>query len=811
MHKLKILGFVILLFLLTNSLLFSQDFKNIKGNIVFFGVSGIEYSPKSKILSLINQNRNRLLTNILVVNMVKELYALGLFDDIQVTAESVGENQVKLNFHFVEKGRIDSISFQGNSKLSEKKLLEAIQTKQFDFIDEVKIQIDIKRIIQAYIQEGYSKVKVLYRWEKEKNKRNLVFQILESRRSYLTKIKIKGSKYFLPIDLERKMQSSEIDCFSWVNQSGRFDEQKISTDLQIISQAYFRDGFIDVEISKPKIIFIISAEFTTVEISFDVKEGKQYFINTIEVQSLDEDQNLLLPKEEILEKIKLKTGDPYNIIQQGSDRSAVNSIYQDLGYAFSVVQVKRNIDRENQLVDLLFEVQKREKIYINRIEFYGNRETRDNILRRELTIYDGELFNGQKIRKSLSKIGGLGYFVPQVGVRYSSQLSAAGNEANYNIQLQEAQTGSISGGLSYSTSAGLGINFSISKSNFLGTGRRIALNIDKQENTHSGRISFTEPYFWGSKWRSTTSLNTSFEDKDANNKDYDTNTEGWSQGFSYPIWPRWSLGLSYAFSQTRYSEFTATPFDNTESHALTNSWSYSTVNHPQFPSDGASSSLSVTEAGGALGGNANYRRATYEFKFFQSLPSFPRIIFYYRFRARKLAQNTDERIPTGSRFLLGGTNSIRGFESSEIRGPASPVEQPPEFSVRLLCSGRIADACTTINNTNPLTTDDRAFYNNHIYGNEELLNNFEILFPLTREGYRIRGVIFYDAGNVFAEDRVYDIVGIEKDYTYLRQSYGTGIRMITPLGILKFEYGTKINPKPSESPGKFEFTIGSLF
>ena len=376
------------------------------------------------------------------------------------------------------------------------------------------------------------------------------------------------------------MQSSEIDCFSWVNQSGRFDEQKISTDLQIISQAYFRDGFIEVEVSKPKIVFIISADFTTVEISFDVKEGKQYFVNNIEVRSLDEDRDLLLPKEEILEKIKLKPEDPYNIIQQGSDRSAVNSIYQDLGYAFSVVQVKRNIDRENQLVDLLFEVQKREKIYINRIEFYGNRETRDNILRRELTIYDGELFNGQKIRNSLSKIGGLGYFVPQVGVRYSSQLSAAGNEANYNIQLQEAQTGSISGGLSYSTSAGLGVNFSVSKSNFLGTGRRIALNLDKQENTYSGisftepfttslntsfedkdannrdydtntegwsqgfsypgSISFTEPYFWGSKWRSTTSLNTSFEDKDANNRDYDTNTEGWSHIFLSDMVPRWS-------------------------------------------------------------------------------------------------------------------------------------------------------------------------------------------------------------------------------------------------------------------------------
>ena len=494
--KLKILGLVPCFFLFTVSFLLAQNLRNIKGDITSFSVSGIEYSPKSKIISLINLNKGRALSDILVVNIIKELYALNLFENIQVNAESVGVNQVKLHFQFVEKNRIDSIRFEGNNKISEKKFMdEIIQTRQFDFIDEVQIQIDIKRIVQAYIQEGYSKAKVLYRLEKEKNKTNLIFQVLENNRSYLTKIKIKGSKHFLPIDLERKMQSSEIDCFSWVNQSGRFDEQKISTDLQIITQAYFQDGFIEVEISTPKVVFIISPEFTTVEVSFDVEEGSQYFVNNIEVRSLDEDRDLILPEKEILEKIKLKPEEPYNIIQQGSDRSIVNSIYQDLGYAFSSVEIKRNIDRENKIVDLLFEVQKREKVYINRIEFYGNRETKDEIIRRELTIYDGELFNGKKIRESLAKIRGLGYFVPQVGVRTSSQLSESGNEANYNFQLQEAQTGSISGGLSYSTSAGLGVNFSVSKSNFLGTGRRIAFNLDKQENTNSGNISFTELTF----------------------------------------------------------------------------------------------------------------------------------------------------------------------------------------------------------------------------------------------------------------------------------------------------------------------------
>ena len=100
----------------------------------------------------------------------------------------------------------------------------------------------------------------------------------------------------------------------------------------------------------------------------------------------------------------------------------INTINYASKSSVKALEIKRNIDRENKIVDLLFEVQKREKVYINRIEFYGNRETKDEIIRRELTIYDGELFNGKKIRESLAKIRGLGYFVPQVGVRTSSHF-----------------------------------------------------------------------------------------------------------------------------------------------------------------------------------------------------------------------------------------------------------------------------------------------------------------------------------------------------------------------------------------------------
>ena len=119
-----------------------RDLRNIKGDITSFSVSGIEYSPKSKIISLINLNKGRALSDILVVNIIKELYALNLFENIQVNAESVGVNQVKLHFQFVEKNRIDSIRFEGNNKISEKKFMDLsfIQTRQFEVVTKYKFK-----------------------------------------------------------------------------------------------------------------------------------------------------------------------------------------------------------------------------------------------------------------------------------------------------------------------------------------------------------------------------------------------------------------------------------------------------------------------------------------------------------------------------------------------------------------------------------------------------------------------------------------------------------------------------------------------
>jgi outer membrane protein insertion porin family len=788
--------FCCLFFSLSFSGLFAQNSSS-KELISGVSVEGLNKASRRQILNITRSLIDQELKEILIINRIKQLYALGFFEDISVQRKEKNKGEVELIFSFIEKPTIQRIIFEGNSRLDNKKLEEALSTKVQDFVDIASIQNDLAAMKALYVKEGYNLARIIYRLEAlEQEKTNLVFQILENDKVYVTKINITGSQFFLPIDIERMMQTAEIDCFSWITESGKLNQEKISIDLGIITQAYLKEGFIDMEIAKPKIKLIFSKNFIVAEVSLDIEEGEQFFVGDIFLESLDKDKDLLFSDEQLREVMKLEKGDVYNLLQQNQDRVALNNLYQDAGYAFSSVVIRRNVDREKLVVHSVFQIQRREKVYINRIEFAGNQETRDDIIRRELTIYDGELFNGKKIRESRSRISGLGYFAPGAGVRLQRETQRSQNVLNYRFDLEEIQTGNFSGGLSYSDNGGFGANLSVTKSNFLGTGRRIGFKYEQGENNRLTELSFTEPYLFSSRWRSTTSLSLAFTGEDGSNLDYDRQVSKASQSFSYPIWKNWRTSIGYGYEETTRSNFNedATSVASLSvTRFLTNGYSYSTVNNPFFPSDGVLHSISARQTGGELGGDEHYRRLTYEYKYFQNVLS-DRTIFYYRLRLRKLFQIfPEELIPVSNRFVLGGATTVRGFRNFEIKGPASPNEWPADFLPE------------------SLEGDNREYYLNHRNGIEEILSNIELSFPLSRTGQNLRGVVFYDLGNVFAEDRMYEIVGLEKDYTYLRRSYGTGVRIITPLGVFKFDYGIKANIRGNESSSLFEFTIGSLF
>ena len=784
--------FLIIFFFFTN--LYAQTSNKIIAEI---DLQNLKYAPRNSILNISQSVIGQELKEITIINTLKKIYTLGYFQDIRVEVENLTNNKAKLIFIFSELDILEEIIFEGNRKLTDKKLKENLTSKSNEFVNEEIIQNDLEKIKSLYIDEGYNQAKIIYRLEKkEQGKKNLIFQILEKDKVYLTKIRIQGSKFFLPIDLERMISSKEIDCFSWIQNSGKLDKKKLDTDLQIIRQTYLQNGFIDISIADANIKFIYSKAFVTAEVDIVIEEGQQFFIDNIEIEKLEKNQDSLYSKKQIFEVMQLKKGDVYDVFKQQQDRVAINNLYQNAGYAFSRTLVRQNVDREKRKVNLFYFIEKKEKVYLNRIGFIGNQETRDNVIRRELTIYDGELFNNKKIRKSRDNIAKLGYFTPGVGVQEQRQVKKEDNKLNYFFHLQETLTGNFSGGLGFSDTLGLSANISLTKSNFLGTGRRVGLRYEKGENNSVVDLSFTEPYLLGSKWQGSFNVASEFANKSTSNLGYDRQIERLSLNFSYPFWKNWTTNLSAGYTQTSRSNFDnniSSRNPKTTNNNIENGYTYSTVNNPFFPSNGNSHNLRFLQAGGSLGGEENYRRLLYEHRYFHSILPLNKLVFYYRFRLQKLFSIDDNLIPVSARFSLGGSNSIRGFNNFEIAGPSSPAEWPIGF-------------------TEPTEgSKNYDYYINHRNGIEEILSNIELNFPLSRTGQNLRGVFFFDVGNVFAEERMYEIIGRKRDYNYLRAAYGTGVRIITPLGVFKFEYGIKLNPRPTETNSLFQFTISNLF
>ncbi len=236
-----------------------------------------------------------------------------------------------------------------------------------------------------------------------------------------------------------------------------------------------------------------------------------------------------------------------------------------------------------------------------------------------------------------------------------------------------------------------------------------------------------------------------------------------------------------------------------------------------FPTDGYDISMSSEQfGGGVLGGSIEYRTYGLSSRYFNTLNDSGTLVFGAKFNWSQFEQtNPNKEIPVHLRYVLGGITSVRGFEYSAIKGPSSIAELPDGFDItsQYPYQGDYLD-CQSDSVCPSLPTEkdpDRSYYELHSGGIAKRVLNFQLYFPLTREGGNIRGLVFLDAGNVWSEDRMYEIVGVEKDDWYYRYSTGTGVNLITPMGVLRFEYGIKLNKKENEPASKFDFHISGLF
>lgn len=746
-----------------------------------------------------------------VTSDLKEIYAMGYFSDVRAVAEEVPGLGYVLVVQLEEKPRITSIRIVGRSIISETALNEAMSLSVGATFSEAKIRQAMDAIRQAYRQEGYYTVKVSYQVERRTPQDfGLTFIIEESPRVYITRIEAHRNQVLSTLEIRRLMSSAEVDCFNWATSSGVYDEELINQDLRLITSWYLDNGYIRVLIEKPKVVLTHTRDYSRVDVSLTINEGAQYFTGTVDIEGDIEGD-----KQELLDRLELESGEVYNPFVQNQDVFRLNEIYQDQGYAFVQVVPQTRINDQTHIVDVTYHISSGEKAYIGRIEFQGNRETRDYVLRREFEVRENELYDGRKLRLSQENLRALGYFQP--GISIERQPREISNILDITAKVEEAQTGTLQAQLGYSEQTGISTSLSVTKGNLFGRGQTLRASVQASQHgvTRSFSVDFIDPHIFHSDYSSDSSVE--FQElEDLTELDRGLIDQiRLSQGFGMPIIRNLTASLTYSLVNR---DFQNAAEDAVRLRSLTPALRYNSVNHPIFPTSGTNAIVSVGQTGGDyLGGTAEYRRYRILYQRFWSLNEQGTLVLMGRARLGFLEAATNSRIPSEERFRIGGIGSVHGFAFNEIGGPqgtravalnSESVPELDEFGNPVLDAdgnpvSRLVDK-RTVGLTQAELDELRGG------GIFERVFNLEFLFPLTGES--IRGVVFYDAGNVNAERRQYQLLEEpEPGFFDLLHAAGAGVRFITPVGVLRFEYGAKLNPADGESPDRFDFTISGLF
>jgi outer membrane protein insertion porin family len=547
------------------------------------------------------------------------------------------------------------------------------------------------------------------------------------------------------------METSEKWFLSWLTGAGTYKEDVLKNDVSLLVDHYYNNGYINVKVGEPEVR--LASDRRGLVVTIGITEGEQFRVGDIGFKG-----ELLEPEEAVRRKLQLKSGQVFNRSQLRSDLLLLTDICTDKGYAFANVNPATRINQERKAVDVTYELEKGEKVYIDRINVTGNTRTRDKVVRREMKLAEGDLYSSSALKRSKQSLMNLGYFEDAA---IATTKGSEENKLNVNVDVKEKATGTFSVGAGYSSIDGLMGQVSVSQANFLGLGLRANLAASLGGKSSTYNFGLTDPYFRDTRWTVGADLYRTERDY----LDFSRRVTGGDVKAGYPLSDTLSTFWIYKYEDKLIFDVSDTievqPETTSTTSSITASLNRNTTDYRLDPSKGMVNSLSVEYAG--LGGTNKFLKYHADSALFFPAPW--STVFSLR-GALDYIQDIGKDIPIDEKYYLGGINSIRGYEGRSV----SPVDEN----------------------------------GNYIGGTKSATFNVEYIFPLLQE-VKMKGVIFFDAGNSYATE--------QEMFSSFRTSYGAGIRWNSPLGPLRLEYGIPINPRDGidDEGGRFEFSIGGFF
>lgn len=707
---------------------------------------------------------------------ILSLYESGFFYDVVVEQFPV-QGGIKLVYTVEEKPSMVEINYNGNDEIGDDELRDIGGLKSYEIYDVTRVQEAIEKMEKLYQEKGYFLARIEFSTKPAEGGVALNFDIQENDKVKVKRISFIGNSQISSSKIKSMMATQEGSFFSFLSGSGSYKQDAFDRDVQMINFLYYNEGFVKVKVDRPQVY--VTPDKKSIYISIRVEEGERYNVGRVDFSG-----DLLFSESELFESTEIEDQEVFKYETLQKDLSNLQAKYGDLGYAYANIIPRTRVREADREMDITFEIDKGSKVYIGKINVVGNSKTRDKVVRRELAILEGELYNETRKRESFDNVKRLGFFEE---VNFNTKTPRGRNDLmDIDIVVKERNTGTIQAGAGYSSYFGFVLNGQVNQINFLGRGQTLGASIDYSKRQSLFRFSFTEPYLWDTEWSAGIDL---FQNQRIL-RDFREDKKGVALRFGHPLAPylrgyvRYKLEESDLTLDEDRNDPDIFPVEtaNGTSSSATFTLEYDKRDDRFAPSKGLYASTSLEYSG--IGGSLNYTKGLSNVRYFKKI--FWDVVWRNNLSYGFVSSNDPNKpVPFNELFLLGGANSLRGYQWFTVG--------KRKFSQKIY---------DELHGSGLSEQERRATAERPFGGTQQLFYNLEFQFPLIREA-GILGVAFYDIGD--ADDSI--------NVSSLRQDVGFGFRWFSPIGPLRFEWGFPLQRRPEfgEDGVNFEFAIGAPF
>jgi outer membrane protein insertion porin family len=729
----------------------------------------VEYSgpatiSKERILAQMRTKVGQLYTNEIVQEDIKTLYKTGYIRNVRIFAQPEGDG-VKVIVAVETRAIVREIEITGAERISPKRLRKEIKVKLNRAIDEQALEESRQKIIEVYQGHGYNDVSVQFRVDPIEEKRGtarVVFTVTEGVRGAISQIRFEGNAHISQAALRKQMKTRGRTFIYFVDKTGRLDEVQLEQDLDKIREYYQNHGYIDVEIKEvrkdrtpkgPMIITIV------------ILEGPQYHVHKLTISGYEHSTEA-----RVRAFLKLKEGSVYSPKQLRDDAKAVADAYGSGGYVDLVI-TPEGTPAGPALIDVHYTIEEGTRSFVNRINIEGNTRTKDKVIRREVLVAPGDVFNTVRVDTTKKRLENLGYFAKVE--TYPEETDIPGRK-DLTILVQEKRTGSLSFGGGFSTVDKLVGFAELTQGNFdlfnwpsfTGGGQKFRLRVQYGTERKDFILAVTEPYFLDR--RLSLSGQAFYTEANYYSNFYDQRNYGFMFEMRKPINAYMYASLGYTLQDIDIfnvagsaPEFIQSQKGSSVESKLFSSIVFDSRDNPLLSRRGQRITFSPMITGGFLGGDTQVYAFDLDGSQYFHLP-LDTILLINGEIATVSQWGSGDQVPIFERLFLGGSNNLRGFPFREV-GPKQDGEP----------TGGQSMARATI----------------------------EWTFPIIEKA---RGAVFYDMGFVNSDAWSFGFNNMASDI-------GIGLRLDLPIGPLRLDYGYPVMRDGYNGGGHFNFNVGYQF